>query len=103
VGVNLLVVLPAGPISIVVPNRIVAVVDEVDRFGFAYGSLEGHQEHGEESFLIERSGDGSVRATVTVDAVPATRTARIVAPAVAWFSHQAARRYLGALREAVLG
>ncbi len=102
-GVTLLVILPVGPVSIIVPNRIVAVVDEVDRFGFAYGSLEGHQERGEESFVVERVGDGSVRATATVDAVPATRRARIVAPAVTWFSHLAARRYLGALREVVLG
>jgi uncharacterized protein (UPF0548 family) len=36
--------------------RIVAVVDEagqIDRFGFAYGTLPGHAEMGEERFLIE--------------------------------------------------
>ena len=33
--------------------RIVYVVDEDDRFGFAYGTLPGHAESGEERFLIE--------------------------------------------------
>jgi uncharacterized protein (UPF0548 family) len=36
--------------------RIVYVVDEsgpIDRFGFAYGTLPGHAESGEERFLIE--------------------------------------------------
>lgn len=36
--------------------RIVYVVDEtgpIDRFGFAYGTLPGHVERGEERFLIE--------------------------------------------------
>jgi uncharacterized protein (UPF0548 family) len=33
--------------------RIVYVVDEVNRFGFAYGTLPGHAESGEERFQIE--------------------------------------------------
>ena len=47
------------------PARIVAVIDEnggpVDRFGFAYGSLPGHAESGEEQFSVEwRRDDDSV-------------------------------------------
>lgn len=37
--------------------RIVYVVHERDRFGFAYGTLAEHFECGEERFLIERVGD----------------------------------------------
>jgi uncharacterized protein (UPF0548 family) len=40
--------------------RIVYVIDEPDRFGFAYGTLDAHVECGEERFLIERLPDGSV-------------------------------------------
>lgn len=40
--------------------RIVYVIDEPHRFGFAYGTLESHLECGEERFLIERTGDGEV-------------------------------------------
>ena len=36
------------------PCRVVYVVDEPDRFGFAYGTLPGHVEQGEERFLVER-------------------------------------------------
>ncbi|HMO79646.1 MAG TPA: DUF1990 domain-containing protein [Pyrinomonadaceae bacterium] len=35
------------------PARIVYVIDEPDRFGFAYGTLAGHGESGEERFLVE--------------------------------------------------
>lgn len=34
--------------------RVVYVVDEPGRFGFAYGTLRGHAERGEERFLVER-------------------------------------------------
>ncbi len=40
--------------------RIVYVVDEPRRFGFAYGTLPGHVESGEERFLIEVADDDSV-------------------------------------------
>jgi uncharacterized protein (UPF0548 family) len=41
--------------------RIVYVVDEPRRFGFAYATLPGHVEQGEERFLVELdSRDGSV-------------------------------------------
>ena len=33
--------------------RVVYVVDEADRFGFAYGTLPDHAETGEERFLVE--------------------------------------------------
>lgn len=40
--------------------RIVYVIDEPRRFGFAYGTLPGHPECGEERFLVERLDDDSV-------------------------------------------
>lgn len=40
--------------------RIVYVVDEPRRFGFAYGTLPGHVERGEERFLVEIADDGTV-------------------------------------------
>ena len=36
------------------PCRIVYLVDEPDRRGFAYGTLPGHVERGEELFAVER-------------------------------------------------
>ncbi len=98
VGATVLVVLRVGPVRLVVPDRIVAVIDEPDRFGFAYGTLPGHDERGEESFLIEHLPDGTVRATVRVAAVAASLPARAASPIVRSFQHIAARRYLRALR-----
>ena len=39
-----------GPVR--APCRVVYVVDEPDRRGFAYGTLPGHAESGEELFLV---------------------------------------------------
>ena len=100
-GTTLLVVLNIGPVSIVVPDRIVGVVDEPRRFGFAYGTLEGHQERGEESYVVEHLDDDRVVATIGLDARTATAAARLAAPAVGWFQRLAVRRYLAAWRDAV--
>jgi len=99
-GTTLLVILAVGPMRIIVPDRIVAVIDEPDRFGFAYGTLPGHQEVGEESYLVERHGDGRVTATIAVDARAATKAARAIAPVVTVFQRAALKRYLAALAAA---
>ena len=40
--------------------RIVYTLDDAQRFGFAYGTLPGHVERGEECFWIEKEADGSI-------------------------------------------
>lgn len=40
--------------------RIISVIDEPLRFGFVYGTIDGHAERGEEVFLVEQRDDGSV-------------------------------------------
>ena len=57
-GATLLVAVRLLCLHVVVPCRIVYVTDEPDRFGFAYGTLPGHPEAGEESFHIEQRRDG---------------------------------------------
>lgn len=70
-GETLVLGLGIGSLRMMVPNRIVAVVDEPARYGYAYGTLPGHPEQGEELFLLERRGDGRVTFTIRVDARPA--------------------------------
>jgi uncharacterized protein (UPF0548 family) len=53
-GLRLTVTL--GPFT--VPCEVVYLVDEPDRAGFGYGTLPGHQERGEEAFLVERDAGG---------------------------------------------
>src|SRR5438045_912864 len=57
-GRTVAVAAPAGPLTAIAICRIVALVDEPDRFGFAYGTLPGHPERGEEAFVVERAGQG---------------------------------------------
>ncbi|TPW70220.1 DUF1990 family protein [Schumannella sp. 10F1B-5-1] len=56
--------IPFGPLRFGFPARVVYVVDEPNRRGFAYGTLPGHAERGEEAFVVERSDDGSVWLTI---------------------------------------
>ena len=44
--------------------RVVDVVDEPDRRGFAYGTRMGHPVSGEEAFIVHRSLDGRVWLTL---------------------------------------
>jgi uncharacterized protein (UPF0548 family) len=55
-------------------------MDEVDRFGFAYGTLPGHVECGEEIFMVERTGDGTVRYVIQAFSKPRFWMARLAYP-----------------------
>ncbi len=94
VGTTVLVILSWGPIEVVAPNRIVAVVDSPGMFGFAYGTLPGHPECGEESFVVRMDDAGAVSASVTIDAVPGTLLTRLAGPLGRAVQNLAVRRYL---------
>ncbi|MCD0453594.1 DUF1990 domain-containing protein [Actinocorallia sp. API 0066] len=53
------------------PCEIVWTADGPRRTGWAYGTLPGHPESGEESFLVELHDDGAVTLTVTAFSRPA--------------------------------
>jgi uncharacterized protein (UPF0548 family) len=59
-GTVVIVTVRVGPLFVVAPCRIVYVTVEADRFGFAYGTLPGHPEQGEESFHIARNAEGAI-------------------------------------------
>jgi uncharacterized protein (UPF0548 family) len=40
--------------------RILRVIDEPTRFGFVYGTIQGHAERGEELFLVQHNPDDTV-------------------------------------------
>lgn len=79
------------------PVRVVYVVDEPDRVGFGYGTLEGHPLQGEECFVVEHRDDGSVWLVVRSFSRPSTRFWRAMAPAVRVAQSLLTRRYLSAL------
>src|SRR4051812_18106193 len=42
-----------GAVGVNAPVRVVCLLDEEQRKGFAYGTLPGHPESGEEAFVVE--------------------------------------------------
>ena len=82
--------------------RIVAVIDEPKRFGFAYGTLEVHPERGEESFLVTRAESGVTRFDVEGVSRPTHPLARLIPPAADRLQDAAVRRYLTAMEKAVV-
>ncbi len=100
-GATLLVVLGRGPFHVVAPNRIVGVVDEPGCFGFAYGSLPGHPERGEESFVVEHLDDGTVRVTIRLQAIAGSVAARAGGPLVRYLQAAAVHGYLRAIADHV--
>jgi uncharacterized protein (UPF0548 family) len=80
------------------PVRVVSIIDENDRKGFAYGTLEGHPLSGEESFVVERTPDGSVWLQIRQFSQPSSRKWQFVAPLLRRQQKVMAEKYLEALR-----
>ncbi len=90
-----------GPVAILAPCRVVYGADEPTRFGFAYGTLPGHPETGEEAFHVFRGDDGIVMAEIRAfsrpDGLPTKRS-----PARGLKIQQVAtRRYLSGIERYV--
>jgi uncharacterized protein (UPF0548 family) len=85
-----------GPVRLKAPCRIVYLINEPDRKGFAYGTLPGHPEAGEELFVLQRSG-ADVTFTVAAFSRPASTLAKLGGPLGRVAQRIAARRYLSAL------
>ncbi|WBU38937.1 DUF1990 family protein [Homoserinibacter sp. YIM 151385] len=94
--------IPVWPIRFDFPARVVYVVDEPDRKGFAYGTLPGHAEEGEEAFLVSRGGDGSVWVTIRAFSRPAGWW-WLLAPALRIAQAYYTSRYLRALMGPIPG
>jgi uncharacterized protein (UPF0548 family) len=78
-GATILAVISLGPAQIVAPCRIVRVIDQPDRLGFACGTLPGHPERGEEALVVERRTDGTF-FSITAFSRPAEPLARLAGP-----------------------
>ena len=81
--------------------RIIYVIDEPRRFGFAYGTLPGHVEAGEERFLVEQEDDGDVWYDILAFSRPRHRLARLGYPWVRRLQRRFGRDSLAAMRRAV--
>jgi uncharacterized protein (UPF0548 family) len=85
-----------GPVAMRIPCRVIYVVDEPERRGFAYGTLPGHPESGEELFLLHRRRDDQVEFTIKAFSRPASLPTRVGGPVARWVQDAMTRRYLAA-------
>lgn len=89
--------LGVGRVHLPVPVRVVALVEEPARRGFVYGTLPGHPERGEESFVVSFDDDGTVRFDLVSFSRPGRWFTRIGAPLARVGQRLFTERYLRAL------
>ncbi len=89
--------LGVGSLAVKAPCVVVYTVDEARRRGFAYGTLPGHPERGEELFLVEHRDDDSVRLTIRAFSRPALWWSRALGPASRLVQRAVTARYLRVL------
>ncbi|MFD9334330.1 DUF1990 family protein [Streptomyces sp. NPDC060028] len=102
-GVRVDIGLGFGALRITVPCRVLWTPDEPDLAGFAYGTLTGHPEAGEESFLVRLAADGAVWFEVTAFSRPGVWYTRLAGPVVPVLQKGYARLLGRALRKLAAG
>ncbi len=96
-GATVVAATKAGPLHVLIPCRIVYVVDEADRFGFAYATLPGHPECGEESFIVSKAAGGEITFTVSAHSRHAELLAKLGAPVSRIVQRQTNNAYIAGL------
>jgi uncharacterized protein (UPF0548 family) len=92
-----------GRLRLRIPCRVVWILDETDRVGFAYGTLPGHPESGEESFVVNIDQHNVVWFTITAFSRPASWYATLGGPAGRYVQRVVTRRYTNAARRIAAG
>jgi uncharacterized protein (UPF0548 family) len=93
--------IPFGPLRIAAPVRVVYVVDQPASKGFAYGTLPGHPESGEEAWMLTKADDGSVWMTIRAFSRPSSKRWWMVYPVLRIVQSVFTRRYELALAGAL--
>lgn len=96
-GTLVLLGIGVGPLRLRAPCRVIYTVTDPLRKGFAYGTLPGHPESGEEAFTISLRDDGLVVFTITAFSRPATTAARAAGPLGLLIQRHFTQAYLRAL------
>ena len=99
-GATFALVLPLPVGCVTAAGRVVYVIDEPTRSGFAYGTLPCHPERGEEAFTVARRGD-RIWFEITAFSRPRHPLARIGAPVTRLFQVRVTQAYLDAMRRAL--
>jgi len=88
--------LGVGVFGVNAPVRVVREVNEHWRRGFAYGTLPGHPESGEELFLVQHHSNDEVTLTIKAFSNAATRLARSGGPFARGMQWRITQGYLDA-------
>ena len=102
-GVRVVMRLGRGPFGMTIPCRVVYRLDGTDRRGFAYGTLPGHPEQGEEAVVVRVRPDGDVRLMIRAFSRPATWAARAGGPLTRVVQTLVTDRYVRSLRRLASG
>jgi uncharacterized protein (UPF0548 family) len=86
--------LGVGRLGVNAPIRVAHLVEEPSRKGFAYGTLPGHPESGEEAFVVELQESGAVTFTITAFSRPSALLARAGGPISRGIQSWVTNRYL---------
>jgi uncharacterized protein (UPF0548 family) len=86
-----------------IPCRVVWARTDGDERGFAYGTLPGHPESGEEAFVVRLESSGDVVFTTRVFSRLATPLARLGGPVSRLAQRATLGRYVRAVRRAARG
>lgn len=100
-GTAVVVAVAVPPLRVLAPCRVVYSVDDAHGRGFAYGTLPGHPEVGEEAFVVWQQQDGSVVLDITAFSRPGTWYSRLAGPLTPWAQELITRRYVHAVRREV--
>lgn len=87
-----------GPVRIEAPCRVVRLIESETRRGFAYGTLAGHPETGEESFAAVLEPDGAVYLELKAVSRPSPGIYRLGSPVTAAAQSMVTDRYVAAAR-----
>ena len=91
-----------GPIMIPAPCEVITVIDSDREAGFAYGTLAGHPEQGEEAFLVRMTDEGTVVGSVAAFSRPVP-WASLGGPVMQRAQRIIAKRYLSSMAPRSIG
>jgi uncharacterized protein (UPF0548 family) len=100
-GATVIVTFGSPLVGVAAPCRIVSVVGERTRWGFAYGTLPGHPEQGEEAFIVLLGSDDTVRFEITAFSRPSDPLVRLSGPVGRGIQRWGTNGYLRALQRFV--
>lgn len=97
----MVVTLGSPLVALAAPCRIVGIIDEATQWGFAYRTLPGHPEQGEEAFIVSISTDDTVRLQIIAFSRPGDSLVRLSGPVGRGIQRGGTKGYLRALQRFV--